>query len=137
VIVADTNVIAALILGGERHLEASRVFERDPRWTAPRLWRSEFCNVLASTMRIQGLPLATALEAVDKAQSLLVTAPTEPTPEAILRLAQASGATAYDCEYVALADLLDLPLVTADRKLAERFPSRAIKLADFAAGTSP
>lgn len=135
-IVADTNVIAALILGGERHLEASRVFERDPRWTAPRLWRSEFCNVLASTMRIQGLPLATALEAIDKAQSLLVTAPTEPTPEAILRLAQASGATAYDCEYVALADVLDVPLVTADRKLAERFPARAVKLADFVAGAA-
>ncbi|MDX2000111.1 MAG: type II toxin-antitoxin system VapC family toxin [Thermoanaerobaculia bacterium] len=132
-IVADTNVIAALILGGERHLEASRAFERDPRWTAPRLWKSEFCDVLASTMRIQGLPFATALEAIERAQSLLVTAPTEPTPEAILRLAEASGASAYDCEYVALADLLDLPLVTADRKLAERFPARAVKLAEFAA----
>ena len=37
---------------------------------------------------------------------------------------------AYDCEYVALAEFLDLVLVTADNKLAKAFPLRTRLLAD-------
>ena len=34
------------------------------------------------------------------------------------------GSDTYDCEYVALAEFLDLTLVTADAKLAKAFPRR-------------
>ena len=39
----------------------------------------------------------------------------------ILRLAGSSGCSAYDCEYVALAEMSQLVLVTADTKLARSF----------------
>lgn len=41
------------------------------------------------------------------------------------RLGESSGCCAYDCEYVASAEFLDLPSVTAARKLAQAFPRRA------------
>jgi predicted nucleic acid-binding protein len=42
-----------------------------------------------------------------------------------MRLVEASSCSAYDCEYVALADTLDVPLVTYDRGVLRDFPSRA------------
>jgi len=52
----------------------------------------------------------------------------------VLALAGASGASAYDCEFVALAEELGVPLVTADRRLAERFPAIAVELRRFVVG---
>jgi predicted nucleic acid-binding protein len=43
----------------------------------------------------------------------------------VLRLASASGCTAYDCEFVALALALEAPLVTSDRELLAAFPAVA------------
>jgi predicted nucleic acid-binding protein len=48
----------------------------------------------------------------------------------VLRPSRHSGCSAYDCEYVALAELLDLKLVTADAKLLQAFPQRAVALAE-------
>jgi predicted nucleic acid-binding protein len=49
---------------------------------------------------------------------------------AVLRLCKASNCSAYDCEYVALAEFLDLEFVTADSKLAKAFPGRALLLSE-------
>jgi len=38
-------------------------------------------------------------------------------------LAASSGCSAYDCEFVAAAQQLDAPLVTADRALRKGFPA--------------
>lgn len=131
-IVVDANVIAYLVIPGDRTPEAEATLLLDPEWTAPELWRSELRNVLATLVRHGRVTLDAAVVAFRDAESRVATAADEPATEVVLHLASTSGATAYDCEYVALADLLDLPLVTADRKLAERFPARAVKLADFA-----
>ncbi len=46
----------------------------------------------------------------------------------VLRLSKASGCSAYDCEYVALAEFLELKLVTADTKLRKAFPHYTVGL---------
>lgn len=51
----------------------------------------------------------------------------------VLRLAAASRCTAYDCEFVAVARSLGVPLVTADRALLAAFPDTAVPLDTFAA----
>ena len=51
----------------------------------------------------------------------------------VLRLAVGSGCSAYDCEFVALAEDLGTRLVTVDRAVLGAFPSRAITPAAFAA----
>lgn len=40
--------------------------------------------------------------------------------EITLRLAALRGISFYDATYVALAEMLDCPLITADRRLADR-----------------
>lgn len=52
----------------------------------------------------------------------------------VLALAAASTCSAYDCEFVALAKDLDVPLVTADKQVCNEFPDVAVGLAEFVGG---
>lgn len=56
--------------------------------------------------------------------------------EAVLRLAARSDLTVYDCEFVALAQELGVPLVTADRRVLATFPKVARSLEHAAARLS-
>jgi predicted nucleic acid-binding protein len=49
----------------------------------------------------------------------------------VLRLAAESGCSAYDCEFVTVAQDLHVPLVTADRHLLRAFPATAVNLDEF------
>jgi len=51
----------------------------------------------------------------------------------ILSLVAASDCSAYDCEFVALAQDLKLPLVTLDRQILEQFSNTTIALHSFIA----
>lgn len=44
----------------------------------------------------------------------------------VLTLAQQSGCSAYDCEFVSLATSLSLKLITGDQKLIQTFPNIAM-----------
>lgn len=125
-IVADTNLVAYLVLPGEHTGEAESVLIKDAAWAAPVLWRSELRNVLASYVRTGRLALDHALEMAEKAEELLATREfTVPTRDVLL-LAAASGCAAYDCEFVVLARELGVPLITSDRALLEAFPDTAM-----------
>lgn len=121
-IVADTSLIAPCVVPGEMTELALAVYRRDSEWVAPLLWRSEMSNVLATQMRLKGMSLGIAKEALRRAASLVDDAPAPPG-EDVLTIAHTSGASAYDCEFVAVARSLGIPLVTADRRLTRRFPA--------------
>ena len=57
-----------------------------------------------------------------------------PDGERVLELAAVSGRSAYDCEYVAVAEALGVPLVTADRALESGFPGVAVSPESFMGG---
>ncbi|MBI4410517.1 MAG: type II toxin-antitoxin system VapC family toxin [Gemmatimonadetes bacterium] len=130
-IVADTNLITYLLLAGERTEEAERVFEADSGWAAPLLWRSEFRNVLTFYVRRGLLSLEGALEAMDKAELLLSGREYLLESPRVMELAVLSGCSAYDCEFVALAEELDVPLVTSDATVLAAFPKVAVEPATF------
>ena len=132
-IVVDTNVVAYLLTAsGPETAAAERTLARDPEWAAPLLWRSEFRNVLALYMRLQHLPLGAALNAVARADALFAGREFDVDSGRVLTLAAASGRTAYDCEFVTVAQELRVPLVTNDRQVLASFPDLAVALADFA-----
>lgn len=51
----------------------------------------------------------------------------------VLDALENSALSAYDCEFVALASLLGVPLVTADKAVLKAFPDRALSMQAFAA----
>ena len=59
----------------------------------------------------------------------------EPDPAAILTLAYDRGLSGYDAEFAVLAQSLDVPLVTADRRLLQACPDLAVSLAGFVSGS--
>lgn len=131
-IVVDANVVAYAVLPGDKTDAVLKAFSQDPEWVAPSLWRSEVRNVLATTMRVHGLSLADAMGAWRRATRLVLDAPLPGDTARVLRLSELAGASAYDCEYVALAEALGLTLVTGDRRLAKRFPDTAVTVTEFA-----
>lgn len=133
-IVVDANVISYFWLDVSRTELAQEVRRRDSGWQAPRLWRSEFRNVLAQHIWHRGLPAEGALQIMEEAEADLASATRPVRSDAVLRLAARSQHAAYDCEYVALARDLGCQLVTGDTDLAEAFPDTAILMEDFVAG---
>ena len=127
-IVVDSNVLAYLYLPGEHTAAAEALFERDPDWAAPILWRSEFRNILAGYLRRKLLTFEQANSLQREAESLLEGAEFEVESTTVLELVQGSDCSAYDCEFIALAMKLDTKLVTMDKKLLKAFPKRAVAL---------
>lgn len=127
-IVVDSNILAYFYLPGEYTDAAEDLFERNPRWNAPILWRSEFRNILAGYLRKGRLTFDEALAIQLEAELLLEDAEHEPDSKRVLELVQASSCSAYDCEFVALAEALGMPLVTMDAKLIKAFPKIAKSL---------
>jgi predicted nucleic acid-binding protein len=133
-IVVDTNLIIALQLEGPGRAVAESVLARDPAWAAPVLWRSEMRNALVLVVRHSGLELSAAAQYCARAQHLLRDHEHFVADGDVLLLAAASGCSAYDCEFVALAEQLDVTLVTFDREVLEAFPGTAIHPKRFASG---
>jgi predicted nucleic acid-binding protein len=128
-IVADTNVIAAAVLPTSGQTAKARsLMETDRDWAAPLLWRSEFCNVLATGVRAGWLDGGQALTALSAALDLMQGSDFSVPVGEVLRLAMASGCTAYDCEFVVLARDLGVKLVTLDQAILKAFPDIAASL---------
>jgi hypothetical protein len=87
-------------------------------------------NVLANQIRVGRITLDGAQSIQIEAEQLLDGREFAVDSAEVLRLAAESGRSAYDCEFVVLADYFDVPLYSADRRLVERFPGRARLLAD-------
>ena len=49
----------------------------------------------------------------------------------VFGVASASRLSAYDCEFVALASVLSVPLVTADKAVLKAFPKQALTMEAF------
>ena len=131
-IATDTNVIAALFLTSSRTTPARAAFQKDGEWIAPALWRSEFRNILAGYCRRRELTVLQATRLAALAERLLERREIPVGSERVLELAEQSGCTAYDCEYVAVAEDASVLLVTDDRQVLRNFPQIAISLDEFA-----
>ena len=130
-IVVDANVLVYLALPSDFTEQAERLCLRNPVWAAPPLWRSEFRNVLARYVQKSVLTLTQALTLQENMEEILGEKTFDVSSATVLTLALESGCTAYDCEYVALAQQGGVPLVTMDAQVIKAFPGTAKKLTDF------
>lgn len=130
-IVADVNLIVYLLIEGTRTAGAKQVYERDPVWVVPRLWRSEFLNVMASSVRAGMLTEHRAQSVWESALTLVGDAEQEPDPSEVLHLAVRRKVSAYDAQYVVVARMLGTVVVTGDRDLVRRCPEHAVLIDDF------
>lgn len=132
-IVVDTNVVAYLWLPGDLTAVAEAALRADPEWAAPLLWRSEFRSVLTGATRARRLSLDRATAIASAAEEQFRGREFAVESADVLALSSASGCSAYDCEFVALARDLSVPLVTNDQQVLQAFPEIAVALPDFAA----
>lgn len=127
-IVVDTNVTVYLWLRGSMTPAAEDLLARDPEWVVPVLWRSEFRNALIGFIRAKRCSHDEAMAACRAAEEHLDGREFNVDSGDVLRLAAESGCSAYDCEFVALAQMLNTNLVTNDRQVLKAFPSVAVEL---------
>ena len=133
-IVVDTNVIGYLFLASERSDQAEQLLAKDMHWTAPLLWRSELRNVLVTYLNQDFIEMEDALQIIAEAEQLMQDSEYQIVSRHVLMLSAESGCSAYDCEFIALAMDLNVPLVTCDKKLLTQFPQVAVSLDDFLSG---
>jgi len=125
VIVVDTNVVAYLLLQGSHTPAAEALLLEHPEWAAPPLWRSECRNVLAGALRRGDLSITQALALQEQAERHVIVHEEGVQSERVLQLVASSRCSAFNCEFVAAAQQLGVPLITADRALLDAFPAVA------------
>lgn len=125
-IVIDASALAELLVGGTPRAAklADRIAPTSEALHAPHLIDLEVASVLRGfeAKRLLSRPLA--IRAIAELAALdLSRYAHEPLLPRIWQLR--GNLTVYDAAYVALAEILDLPLVTCDRRLAQAPGNRA------------
>jgi predicted nucleic acid-binding protein len=133
VIVVDTNVIHYCWVRGQNTEIAQAVWQKDPEWHAPILWRSELRNVLTAYLRRGLLTRAQIAGILNIADQALAEREHILPDDLVLDVVANSALTAYDAEFVALATALSVPLVTADKAVLKAFPDRTLTMETFLA----
>jgi predicted nucleic acid-binding protein len=127
-IVVDTNIIIYLYVSSIETAKANLAFAQDPDWIVPSLWRSEFRNALVQYVNHQIIAIGGAIQIALSAEQLLGGSEYDVASDKVLRLATSSSCSAYDCEFVVLAQDLGVLLLTADKKVLRAFPNTAVSL---------
>ncbi len=130
-IVVDSNVLAYFWLNGERTEAAHRLRRLDPDWHVPLLWRSEMRSILTSYCREGALTSEQMRGLMSAAEADLAGREHYLPSDAVFSVAERSRLSAYDCEFVALALVLKVRLVTEDRAVLAAFHEHACTMAQF------
>jgi len=123
-LILDSNIIAALLVPTVGADVVPELLQRAPVWGVPELWRHELTSILLKYVRASLMTLEEAQAALQETGELM--APREFTVDPVdaLGLAERSGCSSYDAEFVCLAQSQNAILVTYDRQLLRLFPER-------------
>ncbi len=130
-IVVDTNIIAYLLIQGERTPAARKLLERDPRWFTPSFWRIEFLNVLMNYSRRQKMPAEDVRRVWDASFRLPHLREEGVDPGQALEAALLHRISGYDALFMALAQNLKTVCVTQDKALRKAVPRLTATLDEF------
>lgn len=130
-IVVDTNILSYFFLDTAYSGKTETLFRQESEWYAPSLWKSEFRNVLSLYLRKGLLAIEDVFIIMEKAELLMEGNEIFVSSGHILTLVNESNCSAYDCEFVALAQLLNVKLVTEDKKIISEFKDVAVNVDTF------
>jgi predicted nucleic acid-binding protein len=128
-VVVDTNVLAYLLIEGDRSREAHALWSHDPDWRSEAFLLVEFSNLLATYVRADALEQSQAESLLASAESRMRGLLNVPHARA-LRVAAEFSISAYDARFIAAAQILGAKLVTEDAKLRAATPVLTLSLAD-------
>ncbi len=100
------------------------MWELDSQWCIPELWSHEFLNVLTTYARNANAPLQDVQQLMANAIEF-ITREYEVDRMKTLEIAMNNNISAYDAQFVYLAEALGVTLVTEDQGLIRRFPGLA------------
>jgi predicted nucleic acid-binding protein len=132
VVLVDTNIVAYLMIEGDRTAAAQKLFERDRDWCSEAFAMVEFSNILATYTRTKALTQAQGVRLLTEAHTLMSTLHNIANMQA-LQTAIEHRISAYDARFISLAKHLKQKLVTEDMKLRAAVPLWTISLAEASA----
>ena len=132
-IVVDANILVYSLIEGDYSPLVHKLREKDTDWRTTPLCLHEILNVLATYQRRDVLTLAQCKKLLEYTERFMKVAQCEVKMDAALAVATKYAITGYDAQYVALAQSLNAPLITEDRKLREAVPEIAFSLREFLA----
>ena len=132
-IVVDANILIYSLIEGDYSPLVQRLRERDADWRTAGLCLHEVLNVLATYQRREVLKLSQCKKLLEHAERFVKVAQCEVKMDVVLAVAAKYAITGYDAQYVALAQSLNVPLITEDRKLKEAVPGTAFSMQEFLA----
>jgi predicted nucleic acid-binding protein len=121
VVLVDTNILAYLLIEGDRTAAAQELYARDPDWRSEGFILVELSNVIATQMRAKALSREQAARLLEHAQALIPDPSHVPHAKA-LEVACHFGISAYDARFIAMAMQVKLKLITEDAKLRSAVP---------------
>jgi predicted nucleic acid-binding protein len=124
----DTNILAYLLIAGDRTSAAQELFARDADWRSEAFIMVEFSNILCTYARSRALTKEQSVELLRQAETLMPALPSVEHSYA-LDLATEFGLSAYDARFIALAKQMKTRLVTEDTRLQGAVPAWTISLA--------
>ena len=130
-IVADANLVAYYYLPGPLQPLAQKIIQKDPIWLVPPILVSEFRNILLGFVRRNHLHKKDAIELAVRVELVFSQRTKGISSAEVMDLACISGCSAYDAEYVALAEMMGVKLVTNDKPLLHAFPKIAVSLENY------
>lgn len=123
-IVIDASAVVDLLLRRNATMLEARLLADCWRLYAPELLDLEVIQVLRRFVHVGELPAERAMQAIEDLEALPIERyPHSPLLHRIWKLRH--NLTAYDAAYVALAEALDVPLLTRDVRLAHASGTRA------------
>ena len=132
-IVPDTNVVAYLFIQGARTPLARQVWSVDPDWRLPDLWRHEYLNSLATHARHGAMEFEAARRLWLEATDFLSGCAHAVAMAVALQVALRYKISAYDAQFIALAQTLGVLCITEDLPLRRKFPRLTRSMQEFCA----
>lgn len=129
-LLVDANILAYLLVEGERSDEARELLQKDSNWHSEAFIFIEVTSVLCTYLRNGPLRFKDCEIALQRAEALMENNLHLVSHLEVIRTAQEFRINAYDARYIALAREFGTPLITEDAKLRRAVPRLTISLND-------